>query len=236
MCSQLVKIKELDNLRGYVSLGYSGTYGKQGIASVLNIKDSRQLPSSPKQLRNLPFGLSSFRKIRKKKVQPEYWIMSGLGRNLPWGQAMEHSRRSFTWVSSNLEADLTSLCWSAKDLHTLHRNRVIMEISSAHTLEALNNPQWFPGLVAEKIAVSVTKDGRFQSYIARGGPSWLNDTILEDASNSPSTYPRRQLSLLRKYEAMVSTHFTLYRVFIFQAPIGVCFDLFSFSVFSFLRQ
>ncbi|KAF2534620.1 hypothetical protein F2Q70_00029446 [Brassica cretica] len=134
------------------------------------------------------------------------------------GQAMEHSRRSFTGVSSNLEAVLTSLCWLAKDLHTLHWNRVIMEISSAHTLEALNNPQWFPCLSntiertrqalncfqncyvevvnvttnrgAEKIAVSVTKDGRFQSYIARGGPSWLNDTILEDASNSPSTYPR----------------------------------------------
>ncbi|CAF1953172.1 unnamed protein product, partial [Brassica oleracea var. botrytis] len=68
---QLVKIKELDNLRGYVSLGYSRTYGKQGIASVLNREDSRQLPSTPKQLRNLPFGLSSFRKIRKNKVQPE---------------------------------------------------------------------------------------------------------------------------------------------------------------------
>ncbi|XP_013658904.1 uncharacterized protein LOC106363756 [Brassica napus] len=81
----LVKIKELDNLRGYVSLGYSRTYGKQGIASVLNREDSRQLPSTPKQLRNLPFGLSSFRKIRKNKVQPEYWIMSGLGKNLPWG-------------------------------------------------------------------------------------------------------------------------------------------------------
>ncbi|KAF2616144.1 hypothetical protein F2Q70_00012793 [Brassica cretica] len=103
-------------------------------------------------------------------------------------------------VSSNLEADLTSLCWSARDLHTLHWNIVIVEISSAHTLEALNNPQWFPGLsntiertrqalncfqncyvevvndttnrVAEKIAVNVTKDGRFQSYIARGGRSW----------------------------------------------------------------
>ncbi|KAF3559019.1 hypothetical protein F2Q69_00013112 [Brassica cretica] len=59
---------------------------------------------------------------------------------------MEHSRRSFTGVSSNLEADLTALCWTAKDLHTLHWNRVIMEISSVHTLEALNNSQWFPGL------------------------------------------------------------------------------------------
>ncbi|KAG5389415.1 hypothetical protein IGI04_030956, partial [Brassica rapa subsp. trilocularis] len=134
------------------------------------------------------------------------------------GQVMEHSRRSFTETSSNLEADLISLCWTAKDLHTLHWNRVIMEISSAHTLEALNNPQWFPGLsntieqtrqalncfqncyvevvnadtnrVAEKIAASVTKDGRFQSYIARGGPSWLNDIILAEVSNSPSSYQR----------------------------------------------
>ncbi|KAF2553000.1 hypothetical protein F2Q68_00033903 [Brassica cretica] len=134
------------------------------------------------------------------------------------GQAMEHSRRSFMGFSSNLEADLTTLCWTEKDLHTLHWNRVIMEISSVHTLEALNNPRWFPGLsntiertrqalncfqncyvevvnvttnrVAEKIDVSVTKYRRFQSYIARGGPSWLTDIILENASNFPSTYPR----------------------------------------------
>ncbi|KAF3556885.1 hypothetical protein F2Q69_00015644 [Brassica cretica] len=134
------------------------------------------------------------------------------------GQPMEHSRRSLAGVSSNSEADLTTICWAAKDRHTLHRNIVLIEISSAQALEALNNPHWFPGLsntiehtrqalscfqncyaevvnvatnrVAQKIAVSVTKDRRFQSYIACGGPSWLTDTILADAANSPSTYSR----------------------------------------------
>ncbi|XP_013745633.1 uncharacterized protein LOC106448270 [Brassica napus] len=132
------------------------------------------------------------------------------------GQPMKHSRRSFSEVTSRLEADITTICWAAKDLQTLHWNRVIMEISSTQALEALNNPHRFPGLsyliecthqalscfqsclvevvnvsanrVADQIAVRVTNDGRWSSYIARGGPSWLNDTILAEAVNSPSSY------------------------------------------------
>ncbi|KAF2613734.1 hypothetical protein F2Q70_00013419 [Brassica cretica] len=129
---------------------------------------------------------------------------------------MEHSRRSFSGVTSSLEADIATICLAAKDLHSLHWNRFIMEISSPQALEALNNPHWFWGLsnliectrqalsyfqncsvevvnvsanrVADQIAVSVTKDGRWSSYIARGGPSWLNDTILTEVVNSPSLY------------------------------------------------
>ena len=59
---------------------------------------------------------------------------------------MEHSRRSFSGVTSCLEADIATICWAAKDLHSLHWNRGIMEISSPQALEALNNPHWFPGL------------------------------------------------------------------------------------------
>ncbi|KAH0941919.1 hypothetical protein HID58_001556 [Brassica napus] len=95
--------------------------------------------------------------------------------------------------------------------------RVIIEISSPQALEALNNPARCPGLanliertrqalhrfhncsilvvnsvvnlVAGKIAVSVTNDGRFSSYIARGGPRWLSDIICADAANSPFPFP-----------------------------------------------
>ncbi|CAF2296349.1 unnamed protein product, partial [Brassica napus] len=92
----------------------------------------------------------------------------------------------------------------------------IIEISSPQALEALNNPYRFPGLshliectrqalscfqsclvevvnvfanrVADQIAVSITNDGRWSSFIAHGCPSWLNDTIFAEAVNSPSLY------------------------------------------------
>lgn len=133
------------------------------------------------------------------------------------GQPMEHSRRSFIGMKSIIEADLETICWAANDLQTLHWNKVIIEISSPQALEALNNPAKFPGLanliertrqalhrfhncsilvvnsvvnvVAGKIAVSVTNDGRFSSYIARGGPRWLSDIICAEAANSPFSLP-----------------------------------------------
>ena len=42
---------------------------------------------------------------------------------------------------------------------------------------------------------------------------------------------RLEQSLLGKYETMVSTHFTLYRVFVFQTPIGMLLSVFLFCIF-----
>lgn len=36
---------------------------------------------------------------------------------------------------------------------------------------------------AHEIALSVTRDHRYQSYIARGGPFWLRTLTLEDAKD-----------------------------------------------------
>ena len=128
------------------------------------------------------------------------------------GKALVHSRRAFTGFQSKLEAELEIIGWAAADLQSLHWNRVIIEISSAKALEALQDPLSCPHLsntiahvskllnqylhchvlvvkecangVANEIAVSVTRDRRYQSYVARGGPSWLSRIIQEEAGAS----------------------------------------------------
>ncbi|CAN6989146.1 unnamed protein product, partial [Brassica rapa subsp. trilocularis] len=111
-----------------------------------------------------------------------------------------------------LEAELETIGWAAEDLLSLHWNRVIIEISSSRALETLQNLLSCPHLsstiahvsnllnqfnhcsvvvveaganrVASEIAVSVTRDGRYKSYVARGGPSWLTRIIQEEARGS----------------------------------------------------
>ncbi|CAG7862859.1 unnamed protein product, partial [Brassica rapa] len=97
----------------------------------------------------------------------------------------------------------------------LHWSKVILEISSSQALEALEKPHTAHHLsnviahtsallkkihacqvevvddnanrVAKEIAVSVTKDGRLQSYVARGGPTWLANIIQADARCTMTT-------------------------------------------------
>ncbi|KAL0854129.1 hypothetical protein Bca101_059281 [Brassica carinata] len=118
---------------------------------------------------------------------------------------MFHSRRSFVPTNSMLEAGLWTIKWVLEALHDLWIRRVILEISSQVIWEALSTPWLYPNLsleiskllrlmhnfdhcqsllvptlvnvTAEDIAVSVTKDRLYQSYIARGGPCWLAHTI-----------------------------------------------------------
>ncbi|KAL0656333.1 hypothetical protein Bca4012_076917 [Brassica carinata] len=93
----------------------------------------------------------------------------------------------------------------------LRVKRVILEISSPQTLDALLNPQSYPSAalvishilrsmhsfdqcqlldvslgvnsLAVEIATSVTKDRRLQSYVAKGGPLWLSSLLLSEARN-----------------------------------------------------
>ncbi|XP_048613193.1 uncharacterized protein LOC125574792 [Brassica napus] len=125
------------------------------------------------------------------------------------GNPVIHSRRAFSGVLSELEASLRSLAWSIMALSDLHLDKVIIEFSCVMMAEALLNPTKFPEVqyliqetlqslhrfstytlnhvepeknrVAKLIAVSVTKDQRYQSYVAQGGPAWLAHTIQREA-------------------------------------------------------
>ncbi|KAL0838037.1 hypothetical protein Bca101_089927 [Brassica carinata] len=104
--------------------------------------------------------------------------------------------------------------WSLEALRDLHITKVILEVSSVEAWKALISPEKFPNVsyvlsrlrriandfehfqvllsppdinsVALSISLSVTKDRRYQSYLARGGPSWLSSYLRSEASGGSS--------------------------------------------------
>ncbi|XP_048611532.1 uncharacterized protein LOC125585866 [Brassica napus] len=126
------------------------------------------------------------------------------------GVPVFHSRGAFAPTNSKLLAGLSTFKWAVEALLDLRVKRVCFEISSSETWKALTSPWLFPNLsldisrilrlmhnfdlcqimvvsdqtnfVATEIASSVTKDGRYQSYIATGGPRWLSSNIRSEAA------------------------------------------------------
>ncbi|KAG2323092.1 hypothetical protein Bca52824_016305 [Brassica carinata] len=96
-------------------------------------------------------------------------------------------------------------------LHDLHVTKVILEVSSVEAWKALLSPETFPNVsyvlsrmrrianefdqfqvllapsssnsIALAIALSVTKDRRYHSYLAQGGPHWLSSALRSEASS-----------------------------------------------------
>lgn len=122
------------------------------------------------------------------------------------GIPLVHSRSAVSPVGTTFEAGLRALLCSSEDMHNnLHFKKVIFDISSHLVLEALNAPMLFPNVplllsktlqslhqfdhcqvmlvseginsIALEIASSVIAGQRYQSYIARGGTSWLSPAI-----------------------------------------------------------
>ncbi|KAG5385312.1 hypothetical protein IGI04_036782 [Brassica rapa subsp. trilocularis] len=124
-------------------------------------------------------------------------------------------KASFSNVSNPLEADLCSLLWSIEAMRSLRMNKVVFESSSVSLRDAFlypsyDFPTWplvlnirhaFDGFgewrvehvipvsnkVASMIALSVTTDLHYQSYVASGGPSWLRNLLEQEAAN-PHSY------------------------------------------------
>ncbi|XP_013739286.1 uncharacterized protein LOC106442103 [Brassica napus] len=116
-----------------------------------------------------------------------------------------HSRRAFAPRGASMEAELMSIRWVLEAMHDLRIRKIIVETSSDTLWEAITCPHNFPHLTVElsriiralyqfdqchielvsagtndiavEIATSVTKDRRYQSYIANGGPGWLSSSI-----------------------------------------------------------
>lgn len=126
------------------------------------------------------------------------------------GQTLHHSRRSFSNVDNPLEADLRSLLWSIEEVRSLRLGKVIFETSSPTLRDVFINPQLHPQFgpmtssillllnsfmdwrvehvslesnkVASLVASSVTRDHRYSSYVASGGPSWFTSLLVEEAA------------------------------------------------------
>ncbi|KAG7591227.1 Reverse transcriptase domain [Arabidopsis thaliana x Arabidopsis arenosa] len=121
------------------------------------------------------------------------------------GDAVFHAREMFLQASNRIVAELRGILWMLHSLHDLHLDNIEVwsDCSAAieATIDSSNWPRYHSYLdiihrllpnfgkvvfktsspkanaVARDIAMSVTRDGRFRSYLARGGPSWLLSRI-----------------------------------------------------------
>ncbi|KAG2314811.1 hypothetical protein Bca52824_017933 [Brassica carinata] len=125
------------------------------------------------------------------------------------GLPLHHSRQALANSPSKRESDLKTLLWAVQAMGDLHHTKILFEASSIEVRQSLLNPLNFPDLfplirkildllhcfdkwtishvsdqknrVANAIAGSVISDTRTQSYVATGGPRWLQQMIHEDA-------------------------------------------------------
>ncbi|XP_018459266.1 uncharacterized protein LOC108830164 [Raphanus sativus] len=121
------------------------------------------------------------------------------------GEVGMHARDALTPKSDKLSADMYCLLWVLKSLRDLRIEEVHIGTDSQELYDAIQKPYRWPryrGLlqqitticsefvgikfevesvqsnkVAREISRSVLRDGRFQSYLAMGGPSWLHNII-----------------------------------------------------------
>ncbi|KAL0729491.1 hypothetical protein Bca4012_025584 [Brassica carinata] len=114
------------------------------------------------------------------------------------GNVLHHARKAFTFSPNRLTAELRCLEWalqSMKDLldlldavkRTLEwpRFRIILQrirsLCMQFSFIAFESESLDFNRIAREIAKSVLRDGRFQSYLALGGPAWLHQLISGEA-------------------------------------------------------
>lgn len=128
------------------------------------------------------------------------------------GTTLLHGRRSFSGVQSQMEAELLGLKFAVESMISTRQSGVILESHYQLVREAMLSPQRHDtvrGLAnsihellvylygwqcvhvvasrnkpASDIATSVVKDRRLSSYIARGGPRWLQACLAVEATKN----------------------------------------------------
>ena len=128
------------------------------------------------------------------------------------GNVYHHARDAIVHAPDRMVAEFGCVIWALTCLRDLGVQKVIMASDYYEVVEAIKVPYRWPRYrdllqrimgfkgtfdslefegekvvangVARDIAKSVLRDGRFQSYLAMGGPSWLHDRIARDAVRS----------------------------------------------------
>ncbi|KAG7567744.1 Ribonuclease H domain [Arabidopsis thaliana x Arabidopsis arenosa] len=124
------------------------------------------------------------------------------------GDAVFHAREMFLPTSNRIAAELRGMLWVLRSLLDLHLDNIEIWSDCSADIEAIIDPSNWPryhsyldkvhrlissfgqivfkvsstkaNSVARDIAVSVTREGRTRSYLARGGPMWLHSRIEEE--------------------------------------------------------
>ena len=126
------------------------------------------------------------------------------------GDVLHHAREAFTFSPDRLTSELRCLEWALQSMKDLGYQDVVVG-SDLHDLisavmRQVNWPRYrailsrvstlclsFPSVafesesassngIAREIAKSVLRDGRFQSYLAMGGPAWLHQQFFREAN------------------------------------------------------
>lgn len=125
------------------------------------------------------------------------------------GEAIFHARDAFLASSCSLVANFQVLKWTLQSLRDLHIQDVEVWCDCSSLVSAVLEGNKLPRFrtrldrisslveqfqfiqfhvshfkansLAREIACSVTRDGRFRSYLSIGGPSWLQSRILEES-------------------------------------------------------
>ncbi|XP_013690321.2 uncharacterized protein LOC106394286 [Brassica napus] len=128
------------------------------------------------------------------------------------GETLLHSIRDINGVSSLLETRRLGLIWAAESMNSHRLQKVCFELEDYELVGSVNKPKAWPALraygeelrdalnkvtdwkvssvkrvankVAFMIARSVTKERRYQSYVAPGSPSWLRSLLAEEDTRS----------------------------------------------------
>ncbi|KAG7572529.1 hypothetical protein ISN44_As09g008890 [Arabidopsis suecica] len=124
------------------------------------------------------------------------------------GDAIFHARDAFLPMVNRLAAELHVMFWCLRSLKELRIVSCEVWSDSRAAIDALTRPDDFPkyrsqiikiqqvirvmrevsfhfsspkaNSLAKDIACSVTREGRFTSYLARGGPAWLHNRIEDE--------------------------------------------------------
>lgn len=119
-----------------------------------------------------------------------------------------HARDAFLPMVNRIAAELQCVLWCLRSLHDLHNNSCEIWSDCGAVLTAIEKPTEWPkyrsqlskilqviqvmgevsfhlsspkaNSLARDIACSVTKEGRFTSYLSMGGPAWLHTRIEEE--------------------------------------------------------
>lgn len=131
-----------------------------------------------------------------------------------YGQVTYHARNALTPSRKRIDAELRGIVWSLESLRDLRIRNVVLAMDSTLAFQAVSNPHNWPryrlllhdieclfadfnnltfeleaqssNAIACDIAKSVLRDGRFQSYLALGGPSWLHDRLENESVGNTS--------------------------------------------------
>ncbi|KAF3551375.1 hypothetical protein DY000_02006965 [Brassica cretica] len=97
------------------------------------------------------------------------------------GNVLHHTREAFTPSPNRLTAELRCIIWALQSVRDLGFQNVVIGLCSSFSSVIFDQESTKTNSIARDFARSVLRDGRFQSYLALGGPAWLHNRIRNEA-------------------------------------------------------